>query len=236
MVVSASAPSGKLLIIGASHGLGHGIAKEYLERGWDVVGTVFEEDRTMLHDLADAFGGRVRIEHVDIRDGDHIVALRERLTGESFDYLFVNSGVTNNPAETPGEVSTSEFIRLMLTNALGPMRVIEFLEDLISPTGTIGVMSSGQGSVTNNETGGSDVYRSSKAALNMFMRSYAARHAGESRSLLVLAPGWTRTHLGGEGAPVSIEQTIPDIVDVMLSAQGKPGLRYLDNHGAAVPW
>ena len=41
----------------------------------------------------------------------------------------------------------------MVTNALSPMRVVETLRDLVSATGAIGVMSSGQGSVANNENG-----------------------------------------------------------------------------------
>ncbi|MEG1652391.1 MAG: 3-oxoacyl-ACP reductase, partial [Hafnia sp.] len=75
-----------------------------------------------------------------------------------------------------------------------------------------------------------------KAALNMYMRSYAARHAGESRALLLMAPGWVRTDLGGPEAPLSIEQSIPKMVNVILSQQGKPGLHYLDRDGKTVPW
>ncbi len=90
----------------------------------------------------------------------------------------MNAGVTNEPEGTVAETSTDEFVRVMVTNALGPLRVIEALQDHVEPTGTIGVMSSGQGSVANNERGGHEVYRGSKAALNTFMRSYAARHRG----------------------------------------------------------
>ncbi len=77
------------------------------------------------------------------------------------------------------DVSTDEFMRVMITNALSPMRVIEALQDLVLPNGTIAIMSSGQGSVSNNENGGYEVYRGSKAALNMLMRSFAARHADD---------------------------------------------------------
>src|SRR3977135_294885 len=92
--------------------------------------------------------------------------------------------------ETIADVSTQEFVRVMVTNALSPMRVIERLHDLVAPTGMIGVMSSGQGSVTNNENGGYEVYRASKAALNTLMRSFAARHRDDKRSFLLMAPGW----------------------------------------------
>lgn len=68
------------------------------------------------------------------------------------------------------------------------------------------------------------------------MRSYAARHEGDSRALLLLAPGWIRTVLGGAEAPFSLEETIPDIVNVLLSKRGQPGLAYLDRMGRTVPW
>jgi NAD(P)-dependent dehydrogenase (short-subunit alcohol dehydrogenase family) len=147
-----------------------------------------------------------------------------------------NAGVTNNPDETIAEVATEEFVRVMVTNALSPMRVVETLFDLVAVDGMIGVMSSGQGSVSNNTIGKREVYRGSKAALNMFMRSYAARHAGEARSLVLMAPGWIRTALGGPDAPLGIEDAIPKVVEVLLSQHGKPGLKYLDRFGAPVPW
>jgi NAD(P)-dependent dehydrogenase (short-subunit alcohol dehydrogenase family) len=81
----------------------------------------------------------------------------------------------------------------MVTNALSPMRVIEALEDLVAPNGTIAVMSSRQGSIANNERGGFEVYIGTKAALNMFMRSYATRDHNDPRTLLLMAPGWVRT-------------------------------------------
>jgi len=127
-------------------------------------------------------------------------------------------------------------VRVLITNALSPIRVIEGLQDLVSAEGLIGVMSSGQGSIGNNEKGGNDVYRGSKAALNQFMRCYAARHAREPRALVLMAPGWIRTDLGGPNAPFGIEESIPKLVDVLLAQRGKPGLNYLDREGRTVPW
>ncbi len=69
----------------------------------------------------------------------------------------------------------------MVTNALSPMRIVESFQDLVRPTGTIGIMSSGQGSIANNENGHYEIYRASKAALNMLMRSFGARYAGPGR-------------------------------------------------------
>ena len=51
-----------------------------------------------------------------------------------------------------------------------------------------------------------------------------------------MAPGWIRTALGGDDAPFTIEETIPDVVDVLIAKRGRPGLKYLDRFGKTVPW
>ncbi len=124
----------------------------------------------------------------------------------------------------------------MVANALSPLRVVETFQDLIAPTGAIAIMSSGQGSVSNNENGGHEVYRASKAALNTLTRSFAARHRDEKRTLLLLAPGWVRTDLGGPDARLNIEDSIPNLVRVIEAQTDKPGLQYLDYLGKTVPW
>jgi len=192
--------------------------------------------KTALHALADTSGGQLDIEIVDINYPDQVSVLRVRLASRRFDMLFVNAGVKNDDRETIADVSTDEFVRVMVTNALSPMRVIEALQDAVLPTGTIAIMSSGQGSVANNHNGNYEVYRGSKAALNMFMRSFAARHKDDPRTLLLLAPGWVRTEMGGSQAHLSIEESIPNLANAIAAQEGKAGLRYLDYLGRTVPW
>ena len=217
-----------ILIVGASRGLGHAMAATFLQHGWEVIGTVRDlSSHTPLHDLAT----------LDIRDEAQLAALQATLPAASLDMLFVNAGTTNrDPSQIIGDVSTEEFYQVMLTNALAPMRVIERLQQAVKPQGLLGVMSSGQGSLTNNLTGQRELYRGSKAALNMFMRSFAARPSSASHPLVVMAPGWIRTELGGADAPLTIEETIPRLVNVLLDKRQRPGLEYLDYQGRTVPW
>jgi NAD(P)-dependent dehydrogenase (short-subunit alcohol dehydrogenase family) len=227
----------EILIIGASRGLGHAIAAEFLKREWNVVGTVRPgAARTPLHDLADNYPGRLEIESLDITDPAQIASLRERLSGRSFAMLFVNAGTTSNEQVPVGLAPTEDFVNVMVTNALSPMRVIEALQDLVTPAGLIGAMSSGQGSIANNTNGLREVYRGSKAALNMFMKGFAARQSDTARAFVLMAPGWIQTSLGGPSAPFTIEETVPKVVDVLLAKRERPGLEYLDRFGKTVPW
>ncbi|MGN6480763.1 SDR family oxidoreductase [Luteibacter sp.] len=226
-----------ILIIGASRGLGQAMAEGFLKQGWSVTGTVRGSKPTPLHDLATTYADRLAIESIDITDPKDTESLRARLAGKRFDVLFINAGTTNeDPNQTIAEVTTDEFLHVMVTNALSPMRVVEGLESLVTDNGLIGVMSSGQGSIANNERGGREVYRGSKAALNQFMRSYAVRQVHTNRALLLLAPGWIRTDLGGDDAPYTVEESIPLILDVIQKKRSRPGLEYLDRDGKAVPW
>ncbi|KGI78079.1 3-oxoacyl-ACP reductase [Oleiagrimonas soli] len=237
-MTSPTAEKPSILIAGASRGLGHALSAAFVQRGWRVVGTVRDAAAdTPLHQLAKRHPDQVDIEALDLCRPEQIAALARKLSGRRFDILFVNAGTTNrDPTQTIGEVSTEEFMHVMHTNALGPMRVIERLEHCVTATGLIGAMSSGQGSIGNNEQGRRELYRGSKAALNMFMRSFAARQADTARAMVLLAPGWIRTDLGGPNAPFSLEETVPDLIDVLLSRLGTPGLAYLDRFGETVPW
>ena len=225
-----------VLIVGASRGLGLAMAGEFAARGWRVIATV-RAPGTPLEQLAAERPEHVEVETVDLTEADQIRSLGARLSGRMFDIVFINGGVANrNSQATMAEVSTEEFIHLMVTNVLGAMRAVEVLGTLARPGGVIGVMSSGQGSITNNTNGVNDVYRASKAALNQSMASYAGRRSNDPRALVLMSPGWIRTEMGGANAPFSVEEAVPEIVDVLIAQRGTSGLRYLDRGGRPVPW
>ena len=212
------------------------MAAEFAGRGWSVLGTV-RAAGTPLHSLAVAHPDKVEIETLDMTDHDQIRSLRDRLSGRRFDIVFINGGIVNrSPSATMADVSTDEFVHVLVTNVLGAMRAVEELGVLAGPGGVIGVMSSGQGSIANNANGINDIYRASKAALNQSMRSYAGRHSDEGRAFVLMAPGWIRTEMGGPNAPFGVEDAMPQIVDVLMAQQEVPGLRFLDRNGQTVPW
>ena len=224
-----------VLIVGASRGLGLALVREWLSRGWTVIGTTRGAARTGLHEAAESAQGRLQIESLEMTDLDAIRALRGRLAGRTLDLLFVNAAIANGSAEQLEQTSAEDFVHIMLTNTLAPMRVIQELGDLVRPDGMIAAMSSRLGSVSLNDNGGWEVYRASKSALNTLMRSYAARHAGQ-RSLALVDPGWVRTDMGGPSARLGIEESIPGVVDALAARAGTPGLHYFNYKNEIVPW
>lgn len=225
------------LIAGASRGLGLAMTDEFLRRGWRTIATVRSSPKGGLRELKERSGDRLEIERLDIDKPDELTGLRDRMQSRRIDLLFVNAGTTTHDEHVQvGKVSDAEFTRVMTTNALSPMRVIDSLQHLVPAGGLIGAMSSGQGSISTNETGMREVYRSSKAALNMFMRSFAARQGDLPRASVLLAPGWIRTQLGGPNATFGVEESAPLLVEVLIAQLGGDGLRYLDRNGRDVPW
>jgi NAD(P)-dependent dehydrogenase (short-subunit alcohol dehydrogenase family) len=223
------------LVVGASRAIGLALSAELLRRGWNVIATVRNDRSEELRQLEQQAERRLTIEHLDITERTQITALRERLAGTTLDLLYVNAGITNRN-QPIDEVSTEDFVDVMVTNALSPMRVVDGLSSLVAPSGTVAVMSSRQGSVSMNEKGGHEAYRASKAALNQLMRSYAARHHDDPRTLLLIHPGWVKTELGGPGAQLSIEESVHGVVNVLERHTDEGGLQFLNYLDQVVAW
>ncbi|MEO8811317.1 MAG: SDR family oxidoreductase [Caulobacteraceae bacterium] len=222
------------LIVGASRGIGLGLAREFADRGWDVTATVRGPDSA--GELKKLGNGTVRIETVDTAGASSGEALRERLDGEVFDLVLVNAGV-GGPRSNPRTVTDPEFNQLMVTNALGPVRLAELLAKQVKPkTGVVALMTSQLGSVANNVAGGMELYRASKAALNSLTRSFAARHKEAGLAVLSLHPGWVRTDMGGAGADIDVETSAKGLADVVERAAADRRSGFFDYKGDELPW
>jgi NAD(P)-dependent dehydrogenase (short-subunit alcohol dehydrogenase family) len=223
-------PFRTVLIVGASRGIGLGLAREFAARGAGVIAT----HRGATPPAALAASG-LRLETVDTTRPDEIAALAHRLAGVRLDLLMVNAGISLGHNDILPGVEGETFARLMLTNALGPLRCIEALADLVAADGVIAAMSSGLGSVANNSSGGWEAYRASKAALNTMLRSFAVRR-GEGRTVLAVAPGWVRTDMGGPNATFSVEESARGMADAIAARRGRPGSAFIDHQGRELAW
>ena len=84
-------------------------------------------------------------------------------------------------------------------------------------------------SIADNTSGGSIAYRSSKAAVNMVMRSAAVDFAPRGISCVLVNPGWIRTGMGGAGAPLSAH--------VLIGTLGpKQSGKFFNYDGRKYPW
>jgi len=218
------------IIIGASRGLGLGLAQELATRGWQVTAT----QRTPSAALAQAAeAGGITVETVDIDDAAAVTSLAARASGP-FDVVFVNAGVSAPRNADVDTVTADELAALMMTNAVSPVRTARQLIDLAKPDAKFAFMTSILGSVTLHQHGMAELYSASKAALNLLTRSFSATQ-GQGFAVLSLHPGWVKTDMGGDGADIDVASSVKGLVDV-LETQTAPGHRYLDYTGKTLAW
>ncbi len=221
-----------ILLAGASRGLGLGLTEEYLSRGWQVIATARHPDRA--EGLAKLKGDRLTVEQLDVTDPASVRALAGRLRGRKLDVLFVVAGISSNSQTPIQEVSHEEAAREFITNSVSPVALAEALQASLAPGATVAFMTSVLGSIGSNDSGSWELYRASKAALNMLATCYALRH--KDGPVLLLHPGWVRTEMGGEAAPLDVPTSVRGLADVIAGQAGKPGAAYLDYTGAKLPW
>jgi NAD(P)-dependent dehydrogenase (short-subunit alcohol dehydrogenase family) len=223
------------LIIAGSRGLGLGLVREYLARGWRVTATA-RTPSAELETLRGEAGRHLTLETLDVNSVAGIAGLAARLKGQSFDLLFLNPGIMAGRTAALNDVPDADIHDIFLTNAISPVRVADALADHVAPGGMIAFMSSVLGSIGTNENGRAELYRASKAALNSLIRSFRARHAAKDCTMLAMHPGLVRTAMGGPAAPLDIETSVRGVADVMAERWGRGGLAFVDYRNKIIPW
>ncbi|MFY0614318.1 MAG: SDR family oxidoreductase [Hyphomicrobiaceae bacterium] len=224
------------LIIGASRGIGLGLAGEHLARGWQVTATV-RSPTPEVNVLRDSVGEAMEIiAPVDITDGEQVTGLASYLESQWFNLLFINAGIFMGRGQSLEEIAEADVNSIFLTNAISPVRVADKLMGNVYPGGMIVFMSSVLGSISTNDDGRAELYRASKAALNSLVRSFCARHPDLDATVLVMHPGVVRTAMGGPDAPLDVETSVSGIADVIEQRWGDGGHVFVDYKNAIVPW
>jgi len=221
------------LIVGASRGLGLGLATELLERGWRVTATVRSAPKTSA--LLD-YHGRVTLDTVDINNPAMVDAFVTRVKDEVFDVVFINAGIGGPMGKTAADVTVDEMTHLFMTNAISPVKLAYRLLGNVKPeTGILAFMSSVLGSVERNTHGMAPLYSASKAALNQLTRGFVA-HMAEKITVLTLHPGWVKTDMGGPHADIDVPTSVKGLADVLEVKAGSLKHEYLDYRGETIPW
>ena len=216
-----------ILILGASRGIGLGLAQEFAVRGWRVVAS----ERSRSEALHGANG--VEVVTVDVTDPDSYAGLD--LEDGSLDVVLVNAGVAGARHQSADRATADDVAEVMMANAFGPARAGRALLPKLKDGGALAFMSSLMGSVADS-SGGYELYRTSKAAQNMLAKGIAEQDAGPRRIEVVsLHPGWVQTDMGGAHATLTIEQSVTGLADVLENAGGG-GYRFVDYTGKTLPY
>ena len=158
------------------------------------------------------------------------------LGGQVLDAALINAGVSGPEHRSASAVTAEEIGALMFTNATAPVRLGRSLVDHIRPgRGILAFTSSVMGSVTLNG-GGHELYRASKAALNALTRGLYSEMRGRKITVLSLHPGWVRTDMAGQSAPVSVEESAVGLVSVIEQQSGSHQHRFIDYMGKEIAW
>ena len=223
-----------ILLVGASRGLGLGLAREYLARGWKVIATARDPARTgELAELAAAHKDALRVERFDVVDAAAPGRLVATLAGTRPDVLFIVAGQASQ-ANAPIHAASADIAaREFVTNSYAPPVVAEALLPALAPDAPVVFMTSILGSLANSQ-GGMELYNASKAALNMLAIGFAKRHV--DRRVLLMHPGWVRTDMGGATAPLDIETSVRGMADVIASHGAGTGIAYVDYAGQPIAW
>ena len=226
--------SGTVLLIGASRGLGLGLVREYLGRGWSVVATARDPAKAgELAELAKTHGDRLRVEKLDVTRPDAAGGLLQALGGTKIDVLFVVAGQASQGPKPIHEATPEQAAAEFITNSYAPPVIAEKLLPALARGGTVAFMTSGLGSLSRTQ-GGMELYNASKAALNMLGINFSLRHP-ELRVLL-MHPGWVRTDMGGSNAPLDVATSARNMASTIERHGGGTGVAYLDHEGNTLPW
>ena len=220
------------LITGANRGIGLELARLMAVRGDIVIGTT-----RRLSEAAELASLGVTVLPLDVLDGASIVALEAAMAGKAVDVLVNNAGVSSE-SRTLASCTAEELARVLATNATGPVLVARALASSLerSSRRLIVNVSSQLGSIRNNTGGSSYGYRASKAALNMLTTCMANELRPRGFTCVAMHPGWVRTRMGGEQAPLLVPEAAARILASIDRFGPADSGTFVDLDGRPLPW
>jgi len=227
-----------ILITGSNRGIGLELAKQYAESGWRVLACCRSPDNAgKLSDLADQYN-KLSIHKLDVTDSGQIQSLVNELQDQPLDILFNNAGVYGPYDAGFENVNETEWLECLRVNTIAPMLIIQaFVENVaMSERKLIATMSSKMGSMTDNGSGGSYVYRSSKAALNAVMKSASIDLRPRGIKVAILHPGWVLTDMGGPNAEINVNECVNNLRKNINNVNLENTGCFLEIDGSVIPW
>jgi NAD(P)-dependent dehydrogenase (short-subunit alcohol dehydrogenase family) len=227
------------LITGGNRGLGLEFARQYAAEGWQVYATCRDPNSASeLHRLADASDYKVQIMALDVTDLASVKTAARELEGQAIDLLLNNAGVGGPRGQTIGNIDYDAWANVLDVNTLGPLRVSEAFVDHVagSERKLIVTLTSGMGSIADNTSGGAFAYRSSKAAVNMVMRSLAIDLAPRGITCVVINPGWVRTDMGGPHGTQTPAESVTKLRRLIDNLKPVHSGKFFNHDGREYAW
>lgn len=228
-----------VLITGANRGLGLEFTRQYAAEGWQVIACCRHPgEADALNAIAHRSKGQVRVHALDVAELSAIEALARTLHGTAIDLVINNAGIYPDRHGGFGQTDYDAWMMAFLVNTMAPMKIAEsFVSHLERGQGKlIATVSSKMGSLDDNTSGGCYLYRSSKSAVNMVMKSLSLDLASRGIRAVVLHPGWVQTDMGGPNALIGAEESVRGMRRVLERATSKDSGRFLSYDGSEVPW
>jgi len=227
----------RILICGASRGLGLGLVRAFLDAGWRVLAVVRElRPASPLDALRTRHPDDLLVIPCDLARLDAACTLEAALHGQRLDCALFNAGVYGPSHQDPRQAEVEDIGQLFLANAVAPIRLAQQLSEHVLEGGVIAFMSSQMASLELARAAEMPLYGASKAALNSLLRSWQAQLPQLPWSLLALHPGWVRTDMGGDAAPLSVEQSANGLREVITRQLGQRQCAFIDYQGQTLPW
>jgi NAD(P)-dependent dehydrogenase (short-subunit alcohol dehydrogenase family) len=228
-----------ILITGANRGLGFEFARQYVTDGWRVFAACRNPaTASELRRLAQDRGGRLNIVAMDVTDAESVKNAAAQLKDAALDVLINCAGIAGAPGQKTGNIDYESWAQVLNVNTLGPSRVLESFSDHIarSEQKLVITITSGMGSLADNNSGGSIAYRTSKAAVNMVMRSAAIDLAPPGITCILVNPGWVRTDMGGPKAPLSPQESVTAMRRLIETLGPDQSGKFYNYDGCEYPW
>lgn len=228
-----------ILVTGANRGIGLEFCKQYLAAGWRVYACCRDwVGADELNRLAVSHAG-LSVHALDLTDLTTIDRLSADLAAETIDVLVNNAGVYGDGKSNRfGSIDYARWADVMQVNVLAPVKLLEALRPQLQ-RGALRLavaITSLMGSIADNGSGGSIMYRSSKAALNAAMKTLSLDLANEGIGILILHPGWVQTDMGGQNAPTPVKDSVAGLRNVIDAYQIGDSGRFLDFRGRELTW
>lgn len=225
-----------ILITGTNRGIGLEFTQQYAADGWNVIACCRDPHSSpALQALASAHNN-IEIIALDVANFTQINAVALQLENRKIDVLLNNAGVY--PESSLGNIDYDEWATAFKVNTMAPLKMAEaFMSNIAaSELKKIATLSSKMGSLDDNTSGGSYIYRSSKTAVNMVMKSLAIDAKPHDIAVVTLHPGWVQTDMGGPNGLVNTQTSVTGLRKVIANVSLANSGKFIAYDGKEIAW